>query len=66
MKQAGVKILRKKEWREVNDVIYKEEKVYIPKDKKLRVEIIQLHHNMPVGGHRGQQKQSLETSSGQK
>jgi len=54
MKQAGVKILRKKEWREVNDVIYKEEKVYIPKDKKLRVEIIQLHHNMPVGGHRGQ------------
>ena len=30
---------------------YKEEKVYVPKDDKLRVEIIRLHHDMPVGGH---------------
>jgi len=29
-------------------------KVYMPKDKKLRAEIIRLHHNMPVGGHGGQ------------
>jgi len=34
--------------------MYKEEKVYIPKDDKLRVEIIRLHHDMPVGGHGGQ------------
>ena len=27
MKQAGVKMLRDEEWREVNSVIYKEEKV---------------------------------------
>jgi len=32
--------------------MYKKEKVYVPKDDKLRAEIIQLHHNMPVGGHR--------------
>jgi len=27
----------------------KEEKVYIPKDEKLRVEIIRLYYDMPVG-----------------
>jgi len=51
MKRAGVKILRDEEWREVNSVMYKEEKVYISKDDKLRVEIIRLHHDMPVGDH---------------
>ena len=56
MKQAGVKILRDEEWREVNGIIYKEGKIYIPKDEKLRVEIIWLHYDMPVGGHRGQWK----------
>ena len=49
-------MLRDEEWKEVNGVIYKERKVYVLKDDKLRVEIIRLHHNMPVGGHRGQQK----------
>jgi len=29
----------------------KEEKMYVPKDKKLKLEIIQLHHNMSVAGH---------------
>ena len=56
IKQAGVKILRDEEWREVNGIIYKEGKIYIPKDEKLRVEIIWLHYDMPVGGHRGQWK----------
>jgi len=56
MKQAGMKILRDKEWREVNGIIYKEEKVYVPKDKHLRTEIIWLYHNTPVGGHGGQWK----------
>jgi len=56
MKQAGVKMLRDKEWRKVNGIMYKEGKVYVPKDDKLRVEIIRLHHNMPVGGHKGQWK----------
>ena len=46
-------MLRDEEWREVNGIIYKEGKIYIPKDEKLRVEIIWLHYDMPVGGHRG-------------
>jgi len=33
--------------------MYKEEKVYMPKNNKLRVEIIRLYHNMLVGGHGG-------------
>jgi len=31
----------------------KEGKVYVPKDEKLRVEVIRLHHDMPVGEHGG-------------
>jgi len=34
----------------------REEKVYVPKDEALRVEIIRLHHDTPVGGHGGQWK----------
>jgi len=33
--------------------VLKEGKVYVPKDEKLRVEIIQLHHNVPTAGHGG-------------
>ena len=46
MKRAGVKMLRNEEWREVDSIIYKEGKVYVPKDDKLRAEIIRLHHNI--------------------
>jgi len=56
MKRAGVKMLRDEEWREVDSIIYKEEKVYVPKDKKLRAEIIRLHHDTPIEGHGGQWK----------
>jgi len=35
-------------------LILKEGKVYVPKDEALRVEIIRLHHDMPMGGHGGQ------------
>jgi len=54
MKRAGVKMLRDEEWREVDGVMYKEGKVYVPRDDKIRAEIIRLHHNMPVEGHGGQ------------
>jgi len=54
MKQAGVKMLRDEEWREVDGIISKERKVYVPKDDKLRTEIIRLHHDTLVGGHGGQ------------
>jgi len=44
MKQARVK----------NSIMYKEEKVYMPRDDKLRTEIVRLHHDMPMRGHREQ------------
>ena len=56
MKQAEVKILRDEEWREVNGIMYKEGKIYIPKDEKLRAKIIQLYHDIPVGRHGRQWK----------
>jgi len=34
--------------------MYKEEKVYVPKDDKLRAEIIRLYYNIPVEEHGGQ------------
>jgi len=56
MKRAGVKVLRDEEWREHERLMLKEGKVYVPKDEKLRAEVIRLHHDMPVGGHGGQWK----------
>jgi len=40
MKQAGIKMLRDKEWREENGLMLRDRKVYIPKDEKLRAEVI--------------------------
>ena len=54
IKQARVKMLRDKEWKEVDGIMYKKEKVYVPKNDKLRAEIIRLHHDMLVGGHERQ------------
>jgi len=51
IKRAGVKMLRDEKWREVDGIMYKEGKVYVPKDDELRTEIIRLHHDMPVGDH---------------
>ena len=36
--------------------LLKEGKVYVLKDEELRVEIIQLHHDVPAAGHRGRWK----------
>jgi len=33
--------------------MYKEGKVYVPKDDKLRAEIIRLYHNTSIEGHKG-------------
>ena len=46
------KVLRGEEWQIEGDLGLKEEKVYVPKDKKLRIEIIWLHHNILVVGHK--------------
>ena len=51
MKKAEVKILWGKEWQIENDLVLKKGKVYILKNKELRIEIIQLHHNMQVAKH---------------
>jgi len=56
MKKTRVKMLREEEWREIDDIMYKKEKVYVPKDNKLRAEIVRLYHDTPIGGHRGQWK----------
>jgi len=56
MKKAGVKTLRDEEWQIEEVLVLKEGKVYVPKDKKLRVEIIRLHHDTLIAGYRGQWK----------
>jgi len=52
MKQTGVKMLRDEEWREKNSLMLRDGKVYILQDEKLRVEVIWLHYNIPIRGHR--------------
>ena len=52
MKKTGVKVLRGDKWQIEEDLVLKERKVYVLKNKELRTEIIWLHHNIPVAGHR--------------
>ena len=40
MKKAEIKAVRGEEWQLERDLVLKEGKVYVPKDKELRVEII--------------------------
>ena len=54
MKRAGVRMLRDEEWCQEDGLMLKERKVYVPRDEKLRAEVIRLHYDIPVGGHRGQ------------
>ena len=51
MKKAEVKELRGNEWKIEEDLVLKEGKVYVLRDKELRAEVIQLYHNIPVAGH---------------
>jgi len=53
MKKMGVKELRGNKWKIEEDIVLKEGKVYVPKDEELRVEVIQLHHDVPAAGHEG-------------
>jgi len=56
MKKAGVRELRGDEWKLEEDLVLKEGKVYMLKDEELRVEVIWLHHDVPVAGHGGRWK----------
>jgi len=53
MKKVRVRELRGDEWKLEEDLILKEGKMYVPKDEELRVEIIQLYHDVPAAGHQG-------------
>ena len=53
MKKAGVKELRGNEWKMEDELVLKEGKIYVPKDEELRMEIIQLHHDVPAAEHGG-------------
>ena len=54
MKKVEVKMIREEEWQIEEGLVLKEGRVYVPKDEKLRVEIIQLYHDMPIAEHREQ------------
>ena len=56
MKKAGVKTLRDEKWQIEEGLVLKEGKVYVPKNEKLRIEIIRLHHDTPIAGYGGQWK----------
>ena len=45
IKKMGVKVLRNEKWQIEDDLVLKKGKVYVPENDKLRLEIIQLHHN---------------------
>jgi len=55
LKRAGIKALKNEEWEVEDRIILKEGRIYIP-EGDLRREIIQLHHDTPIGGHRGRWK----------
>ena len=56
MKKASIKKLQEKEWQIERDLVLKERKVYILKNEVLKMEIIQLHHDIPVAEHGGRWK----------
>jgi len=55
LKKAGIKTLRDEEWKVKDGIIMKKGRIYVL-EGDLRREIIQLHHDTPVGGHGGRWK----------
>ena len=52
LKGAGIKTLRDEEWKIEDGMVLREGRIYVP-EGDLRREIIQLHHDTPLGEHRG-------------
>ena len=52
LKRIEIKALKDEEWKVEDRIVLKERKIYIL-EEDLRREIIQLHHDTPVGGHGG-------------
>jgi len=53
MKKAGIKVLRNDKWQIKDKLALKERKMYVLRDKELRLEleIIWLYHNTLIVGH---------------
>ena len=49
-------MLRNEEWQVEEGLVLKEGRVYVPKNEKLRMEIIWLYYDTPIAGHGGQWK----------
>jgi hypothetical protein len=58
IKDLGLVKLQKglEEWNQENGLILHQGKIYVPKDKQLRNEIIQQYHNLLAAGHLGRHK----------
>ena len=56
MKRTGVKVLKENKQQIEGKFVLKEEKVYMSKNKELRVKIIQLHYDVVVARHKRRQK----------
>ena len=56
MKKAEVRILKKNEWEIERDLVLKEEKIYILKNKRLRIEVVWLYHNILVAKYKDRWK----------
>ena len=56
LKAKGKKIVRGEEWELEDGLLLYGGKVYVPRDDKLRSQIITLHHDSPVVGHPGKWK----------
>ena len=52
LKRAGIKMLKDEEWEIEDRLVMKKGRIYVPEGEFGR-EIIQLHHNTPVGEHGG-------------
>ena len=50
IKKVNVKVLRENKWQIEGELVLKKEKVYVPRDEELRIEIIiiWLHYDIPV------------------
>ena len=52
LKRAGIKMLKDEEWEIEDRLVMKKGRIYVL-EGEFRREIIQLHHNTPVGEHGG-------------
>ena len=52
MKKTGVKVSRENKQEIEEELVLKEEKIYIPRNEKLRLEIIQLYYNILIARHK--------------